>query len=208
MAVPGHPRPLILVPIESAYMRHSNLGSILFYLARKIFQRYSTQKDIFYLSEIAYCRFSAEMSAPTPIPPEFLRCCPWARLPMLAPRYEDPKLIRPPGTLVPEGLMLYCRCFFSFRPATSELPRPIAVKLCHMIAIWVLFIMQVQKFGGPSPKEIGGQNMQNTARFQTTFEFYCEYLRNGSRYPKIGKRIDRERFLPLSTRKVRRTLVH
>jgi len=40
---------------------------------------------------------------------------------------------------------------------TSELPRPIAVKLCHMIVIWVRFIMQVQKFGGPPSKEIGGQ---------------------------------------------------
>jgi len=65
-------------------------------------------------------------------------------------------VIRPPGTLVPEGLMFYCRCFFLlfyfFRRATSELPRPIAVKLCHMIAMWVFFIMQVQKFGGPSPQ--------------------------------------------------------
>jgi len=47
--------------------------------------------------------------------------------------------------------MLYPWCFFYFfRRATSQLPRPIAVKRCHMIAIWVRFIMQVQKFGGPS----------------------------------------------------------
>ena len=39
--------------------------------------------------------------------------------------------------------------FYLFRHAISELPRPIAAKLCHMIAIWVRFIMQVQKFGGP-----------------------------------------------------------
>ena len=52
--------------------------------------------------------------------------------------------------------MFYRRCFF-IRRATSELPRPIAVKLCHMIAIRRFFIMQVQKFGGPPPKEIGGQ---------------------------------------------------
>jgi len=51
-------------------------------------------------------------------------------------------------------------------------------------AIWVRFIMQVQKFVGPSPKEIGGQNMQNSARFQTTSDFDREYLRNVTRYPK------------------------
>jgi len=98
-------------------------------------------------------------------------------------------VIRPPGTLVPEGLMFYCRCFFFpffIRRATSELPPPIAAKLCHMIAIWVFFIMQVQKFGGPSPppKKLGAKNMQNSARFQTTSKFDREYLRNGSRYPK------------------------
>jgi len=32
---------------------------------------------------------------------------------------------------------------YFFRRATSELPRPTAVKLCHMIDIWVRFIMQI-----------------------------------------------------------------
>jgi len=36
---------------------------------------------------------------------------------------------------------------YFFRHAISELPRPIAAKLCHMIAIWVRFIMQVQNSG-------------------------------------------------------------
>ena len=65
----------------------------------------------------------------------------------------------------------------------QELPRPIAVKLCHMIAISVNFIMQVQKFGA-SPKKLGANNMQNSARFQITSDFDREYLRNGSSYPK------------------------
>jgi len=98
-------------------------------------------------------------------------------------------LFRPPGTLVPGGLMFYCWCFFLlyfFRRATSELPRPIAVKLCHMITIWVHFIVQVQKFGGPSPREIGGQKH---AKFQTTSDFDREYLRKGSRYPKSEKQV-------------------
>ena len=46
--------------------------------------------------------------------------------------------------------------FYLFRHAISELPRPIAAKLCHMIAIWVRFIMQVQKLGGPSPQRNWG----------------------------------------------------
>ena len=46
--------------------------------------------------------------------------------------------------------------FFSFfRHEFSEFPRPIALKLCHMVGIWPNFIMQVQKLGGGhSPKKI------------------------------------------------------
>ena len=79
--------------------------------------------------------------------------------------------------------------FYFFRHAISELPRLIAAKLCHMIAIWVRFIMQVQKFGGPSPQRNWGQNMQNLARFQTTSDFDREYLRNGTRYPKSERNL-------------------
>jgi len=113
-------------------------------------------------------------------------------------------IVRPPGTLVPGGLMFYCRCFlFFFRHTISELPRPIAAKLCHMIAIWVRFIMQVQKFRGSlPPKKLGAKNMQNSARFQTTSDFNREYLRNGTRYPKLERRDD-QRFLPRSTEYVR-----
>ena len=75
--------------------------------------------------------------------------------------------------------------FFFIRRATSELRQPITVNLCHMIAMCVFFIMQVQKFGGPSPpKKLGAKNMQNSARFQTTSNFDREYLRNGTKYPK------------------------
>jgi len=74
--------------------------------------------------------------------------------------------------------------FFFFRRATSELPRSIAMKLCHVIGIWVRFIMQVQKFGGLPPKKLGAKNMQNLAQFQTTSDFDRKYLRNGPRYPK------------------------
>ena len=63
-------------------------------------------------------------------------------------------LLRPPDTLVPEAYVLLQMFFYS---PTSELRRPIAVKICHMIEIWVFFIMQVQKFGGPSPKKLGAK---------------------------------------------------
>jgi len=44
-------------------------------------------------------------------------------------------LIRPPGTTVPDGLIFCPRCFFLFRHGFSELPRPIALKLYHMVEI-------------------------------------------------------------------------
>ena len=45
-------------------------------------------------------------------------------------------LIRPPGTTVPDGLIFCRRCFFClFRHGCSELPRPIALKLCQMVGI-------------------------------------------------------------------------
>ena len=46
--------------------------------------------------------------------------------------------------------------YLFFRHAFSEVPRPIAVKLGHMIGNCLSFIIQLQKFGGPSPKKIWG----------------------------------------------------
>ena len=67
-------------------------------------------------------------------------------------------IIRPPGTTVPDGLMFYRRCFLFlfFRHAFSEIPRPIALKLCHMVGMWLNFINWLQKFGGYSPKKFWG----------------------------------------------------
>jgi len=43
-------------------------------------------------------------------------------------------------------------------------------------------------FGRPAPKIWEGEiNVQNSARFLTTFDFDREYLRNDSRYPKSEK---------------------
>jgi len=48
--------------------------------------------------------------------------------------------------------------FFLFSPRVLRVPspRPIALKLCHLIGICVYFIMQVHKLGGHSPKKIWG----------------------------------------------------
>ena len=51
--------------------------------------------------------------------------------------------------------MLVMFLFFFFRPPFSEFPRPIALKLCHLIGICVYFIIQVQKLGGHSPQKTG-----------------------------------------------------
>ena len=74
--------------------------------------------------------------------------------------------------------------FLFFQRQFSELPPPIAVKLCHTIGIWFYFIMQVQKFGGAPLKKFGDQNVQNLGGFYTTSHFDPEYRRNGSRHTK------------------------
>jgi len=96
---------------------------------------------------------------------------------------DEELLFRPPGTLVSEGLMFLPVMFFFFRWATSELPRAIAVKLCHMIAIWVNFIMQVQKFGGPSPQRNWGPKTCEIRSDFRQLQTSIANLRNGSRYP-------------------------
>ena len=64
------------------------------------------------------------------------------------------------------------------------------MKLCHVINIWLNFIMQVQKFGGgPSRKKFGAKNMQNLCRFYTTSEFDRECLGNERKYPKSEKHV-------------------
>jgi len=56
-------------------------------------------------------------------------------------------------------LVMFFSFFFSFlfHHAFSKVPRPIALKLGHMIGNCLNFIIQVQKLGGPSPKKIWGQ---------------------------------------------------
>ena len=55
-------------------------------------------------------------------------------------------------------LLLMYLLLFLFRHSFSEFPRPIALKLCHMVGIWLNFIIPLQKFGGRSPKKILNQS--------------------------------------------------
>jgi len=82
--------------------------------------------------------------------------------------------------------------FFNFfRHAFSELAWPIAVKLCHMISIWMRFIMQVQKFGGSPPqKKMGGG--AKTCKISTDFiqpPIWSRISPEGLKISKIGKLI-------------------
>jgi len=92
--------------------------------------------------------------------------------------FTSKRLLGRPERWVPDGLMFHPWCFFVQHPI-SEVPRPIATKPCHMIRIWLYFIMHVQKFGGRFPKNIGAKNLQNFRRLFATSHFDCEYLRNG-----------------------------
>jgi len=94
---------------------------------------------------------------------------------------------------------------YFFRHAISELPQPIAVKLCHMITIWVRFIIQVQKFGELTPKEIGGQKHAKFGAISDNFKLWSRISPERVKVSKIGKRIDHHRFLPRSTKKVQWT---
>jgi len=72
--------------------------------------------------------------------------------------------------------------FFCFRHAFAEVPRPIAVKLGHMIGNCLNYIIQVQKFGGPPTKKIWGQKHAKFRSILYNLRIDREYLRNGSRY--------------------------
>jgi len=74
---------------------------------------------------------------------------------------------------------------FFFRHSFSEVHLPIELKLCHVVGIWLNFIIPLQKIGGGAPlKNLGAKNMQNFGHFWTTSEFDREYFRNEATYPK------------------------
>ena len=98
----------------------------------------------------------------------------------------DQVLVRPPGTSVQDGLMFYPSCFFLFlfRHAFSEVPRPIALKLCHMVGIWPKFIILLRKFGGRCPQKIWGQKHAKFRYILDHFRLWSRISPHPATHPK------------------------
>jgi len=62
-------------------------------------------------------------------------------------------------------LVMFFYFFFLFRHAFSEVPRPIALKLGHMVGNRLNFIIQVQKFGGLPKKNLGPKTCKISVDF-------------------------------------------
>jgi len=93
-----------------------------------------------------------------------------------------PIFIRPPGTIVREGLMFYCSLFFFI----ARSPRSVSRSLRNFAtSSEACSIYKCRSKKGAYPKKIlGAKNTLNLARFRTPSHFELEYLRNGQRYPK------------------------
>jgi len=75
-------------------------------------------------------------------------------------------IIRPPGTMSSgRAYVLPMMFLFLFRHAFSELPRPIALKLCHMVGIWLKFIMPLENSGGALLKKFGAKTCKISVHF-------------------------------------------
>jgi len=118
-------------------------------------------------------------------------------------------LIRPPGTMN-SGRASVLPVTFSFfiRHAFSEIPRPIALKLCHMIGIWLCFINWLQKFGGCSLKKLWGQKHAKFLSILDHFRFWSPISPERGKISKIGKTYELGKILLRLMKKVRWTLVH
>ena len=98
--------------------------------------------------------------------------------------------------------------FLFFRHSFSEVRRPIALKLCHMVGIWCNFITPLQKFGGLSPKKFGGQKHAKFRSILDHFRLWSRISPERLKISKIGLRYKLREFLLRLTKKVRWTLVH
>ena len=105
--------------------------------------------------------------------------------------------------------LCFTRDVFLFRHSFSELPRPIALKLCHMVGMWLNFIIPLQKLGvAVPPQKIWGPKTckisVNFGPLQTSIANIsgaAQDIQNRRRY-KLWQ------FLLRLTKKVRYTLVH
>jgi len=109
-----------------------------------------------------------------------------------------PTFIRPPeASVLPVTFSLF------FRRAFSEIPRPIALKLCHMIWIWLYFINWLQKFGECSRKKFGGQKHAKFRSILDHFRLWPRISPERGNISKLGKTYELGKFLLRLTKKVR-----
>jgi len=88
-------------------------------------------------------------------------------------------------------IMFYPSCFFSlYSPRDLRAPSADRRDTFPRDRQLGAFYNASPKIRGALPtKKLGAKNMQNSARFQTTSKFECEYFRNGSRYPKSERHV-------------------
>jgi len=67
----------------------------------------------------------------------------------------DGVLLGRPERQFPDELMFYPWCISFFRHSFSEVPRPIAMKLCNTVEIWLNFIIPLQNSGDAPQKNLG-----------------------------------------------------
>ena len=84
---------------------------------------------------------------------------------------------------------------FFFRHAFSETPHPIALKLCHVIRIWLYFINWLQKFEGCSPKKIWGQKHAKFRSILDHFRLWSRISPEQGNISEIGKTYELAKFL-------------
>jgi len=115
-------------------------------------------------------------------------------------------IIRPPGTVVPDGLMLYRRCFFSprfLRDPSTDRPET----LPHDQNLSENYKLTSKIRGALPPKKWG----QKHAKFRSIlyhFRLWSRICLERLKKPKIGKLMFPDRFLLRSMKKIWWTSIH
>ena len=141
---------------------------------------------------------------------------PWSLITLHEPFYRvyfwcrRPYVFRPPGTLVPKALCFTADVFYPLFFSPRDLRAPSADRretLPHDRNLGALYNAS-PKFGGPPPKEIGGQKHAKFGAISDDFRLRARISPECVKISKIGKKSVHQRFLPRSTQNVRWTLVH
>ena len=124
------------------------------------------------------------------------------------------RIIRPPGTAVPDGLMFYPWCiffsFFLFSPRVLRAPSTDRPEILPHDRNLVVFYNPTPKIrgGGAPPKKFGGQKHAKFRSILDHFRLWSRIYPERLKISKIGRRYKLWQFLLHVTKKVRWTLVH